>query len=484
MRIGIKCLGLISTVVLVRLLVPADFGLIAMAMSVIAALELLRAFNFDLALIQNQGADRSFYDAAWTLDILFGGLLGVLVLALALPAAQFYGEPRLESVMHALALGTFISGFENIGVVAFRKDLTFHKEFALRVGQKLCALAITLPLAFALRSYWALVIGMVGGSLCGVLISYVAHPFRPRLSLAATSQLLSFSKWLLAHDTVRFLRDRTPDFLIGRIAGPHALAMFSMGFEIASLPTTELVSPINRAVLPAYAKMADNLETLRRGFLDVIGLVALLALPAGFGIAATSGLIVATVLGDQWLAAIPLISVLAIFGGLNALTTNCGAVHLALGRPRTAMMIDVAHVAFLVPALIWSGYYYGAIGVAWTYLASVVLVSIPLSYAVTMARLGLPAKRVASLLWRPAVATALMYVVAYEAAERLRPGVAALLFVVALAAATYAVALVSLWLVAGQPAGPEKTVADRFVLPTWQRFAVRRVSAPAASPPV
>jgi len=445
-----------------------------MAMSVIVALELLRGFNFDVALIQNQGADRSFYDTAWTLNIVFGVLLGVLVLVMALPAAQFYGEPRLGSVMQALALSTFVSGFENIGVVAFRKDLTFHKEFALRIGQKLCALAITLPLAFALRSYWALVIGMVGSSVCGVLISYVAHPFRPRLSLAATSQLMSFSKWLLAHNMVCFLRDRTPDFLIGRIAGPTALGVFSLSNEIASLPTAELVSPINRAVLPAYAKMAENLETLRRGFLNVIGLVALLALPAGFGIAATSGLIVETVLGDQWLAAIPLISVLAIFGGLNALTTNCGAVHLALGRPRTVTMIGIAQVAFLVPTLIWSGYYYGAIGVAWTYLASAVLVSIPLNYAVALSRLELPAKRVASLLWRPAVATAVMYVVAHQAAGQLRPGVAALLFTVALGAAAYAVMLLCLWLVAGRPAGPEKTVADRFVLPTWRRLAVAR----------
>ncbi len=471
MRFAIKCSGLISTVVLVRLLVPADFGLIAMAMSVITALELLRAFNFESALIQNQGADRSFYDTAWTLSIVFGVLLGVLVLVLALPAAQFYGEPRLRSVMQALAISTFITGFENIGVVAFRKDLTFHKEFALRIGQKLCTVAITLPLAFALRSYWALVIGMISGSVCTVVISYIAHPFRPRPSLAATRQLMSFSKWLLANDTISFLRDHTADFLIGRISGANALAMFSMSFEIATLPTTELVGPINRAALPAYSKMSESLETLRRGFLDVIGLVALVALPAGFGIAASSGLIVGTVLGDKWLAAIPLMAVLAIFGGLNALTTNCIAVHLALGRPRTVTMIGLAQIAFLVPALIWSGYYYGAIGVAWAYLAYAVLLSLPLNYAVVMSRLELRAKPLASLFWRPAIGTAVMYVVVHNVARLLRPGVAALLLVVALGAATYAVTVAGLWLAARRPYGPEQTVTSRFVLPMRRRFA-------------
>lgn len=471
MRVGVKGLGLVSTVILARLLVPADFGLIAMAMSVIGALELLRAFNFDVALIQNQHADRSFYDTAWTLNILFGVLLAVLVLAVAVPAATFFGEPRVRSVMQALALSTLISGFENIGVVAFRKELTFHKEFALRIGQKLCSLAVTLPLAFALRSYWALVIGMITGGVSNVVISYFAHPFRPRLSLAAKSQLLSFSKWLLANDTVWFLRDRTPDFLIGRFAGPNALGVFSMSLEIASLPTTELVAPINRAVLPAYAKMVGDIETLRRGFLDVIGLVALLALPAGFGIAATSGLIVPIMLGAKWLAAVPLVSVLAIYGSLNALTTNCGAVQLALGRPHTLTFMAIAQTAFLLPAVVVTSYYYGAAGVAWAFLAYVILLSVPMNYALVMRDLALPIKRVLALFWRPATATAVMYAATAAVAARVEPSLGILVAAIAGGGAVYGATLVALWLAAGRPPGPEGILMERFLLPVWQRLS-------------
>jgi O-antigen/teichoic acid export membrane protein len=475
MRIGVKTLGLLSTVVLARLLVPADFGLVAMAMSVIGALELLRAFSFDVALIQRQDADRSYYDTAWTLNIVFGVVLAVLVLLAAFPAADFYNEPRLSGVMFALALVALISGFENVGVVAFRKDLTFHKEFLLRVSQKACGLAITLPFALILRSYWALVIGMVSSSAASVLLSYYAHPFRPRISFAARVHLLSFSKWTLVNEMLWFIRDRSPDYLIGRIAGPTALGTFTISFEISNLPTTELISPVNRAVLPGYAKMADNLEALRQGFLNVIGLVAALALPAGFGLAAISEPLVDVVLGPKWTAAVPLVSVLAIFGGLNALTTNFAALHYAMGRPSTLTIVGAIQIAVLLPLVVWSGNRYGPIGIAWVFVAHVALVCIPLQYGIGMSRLHLRFGRLAALFWRPIIATAFMYaVVSSIAAGSLDSSLPTLAVVIVLGAGSYAGVIAVLWIVAGRPAGPERTFADRFLLPTWNRIAANR----------
>jgi lipopolysaccharide exporter len=482
MRVGIKGLGLISTVVLARLLAPADFGLIAMAMSVIAALDLFAAFNFDVALIQRQDAGRTHYDTAWTFNILFAIALALVLVVIAFPAVDFYHEPRLRAVMHTLALGVFVMGFENIGVVAFRKELDFRKEFVMRIGQKVCTAAITLPLAFALRNYWALVIGMVSGNVLSVLISYYAHPFRPRISLAAGSQLFSFSKWMVVNNMLWFIRDRTPDFLLGRVAGANALGLYTISYEISNLPTAELVAPINRAVLPAYAKMAHDLELLGRGFLDVIGLVILLALPAGFGIAATSELIVNVVLGAKWSAAGPLVSILAIVGALNALQTNCGNVHYAMGRPKTMTIIGLIQVITLMPVLVWAAYRYGAVGIAAAYLGSFALVSVPVNYAVVLHRLRLPVARLLSLLWRPIIATAVMY-----AATKSWTGwsgnvsLVALLEAIAVGAASYGATIGILWLLAGRPEGPETTFTDKFFVPAWRRFEAARQARRADS---
>jgi O-antigen/teichoic acid export membrane protein len=474
MRFAIKGLGLASTVLLARLLVPADFGIVAMAVSIVAALELFSAFNFDVALIQRQDAERADYDTAWTFNVLFGAVLALILVAGSFVAADFYNEPRLTGVMHALAIGVFVLGFENIGVVAFRKDLVFHKEFAMRIAQKVGATAVTLPLAFALRSYWALVIGMVAGNVLAVLISYYAHPFRPRLSLASAGRLFSFSKWLAVNNVLWFLRDRLPDFLLGRISGATALGVYSLSYEISHLPTAEVVAPINRAVLPAYAKMTHDLELLRRGFLDVIGLIALLALPAGFGIAAAAPLIVTVLLGDSWAEAGPIVSVLGLVGALSALQTNCIHVHYALGRPRTTTVVAAVQVAALLPTLFWGVYEAGAIGIAYAYLANNALVSAPLLYFATLRALQLPLRRLVALLWRPAIATGAMYAAVRAATESVTaPSLLALLAVIVTGALTYGAVIVALWLIAGRPVGPEKVTVDQFMVPVWRRVATK-----------
>jgi O-antigen/teichoic acid export membrane protein len=403
--------------------------------------------------------------------VIFGLALALLVFLAAAPAAEFYAEPRVFGVMAALAAGIAASGFENIGVVAFLKELDFRKEFVLRLAQKASSVLITVPLAFALRSYWALIIGQVCGTVITVAISYYAHPFRPRVSFAASRHLFGFSKWILAGALLRFLRDRSPHYLLGRISGPAALGLFTVGQEIANLPTAELVAPINRAVFPAYAKIAHDRAALRRGFLDIIALVLLAALPAGFGIAATADFIVTVALGEQWVAAIPIVSILAVFGALNALQTNCDLIHFSMGRPETIVKIGCVQLLVLLPSVAWGAYQNGAVGIAWAYLLNVAILSIPLNYAVVLYRLELSITQVLVYTWRPVGATIAMHLaVSAWKARWAEPSLVNLLAAIAVGGATYVAAIGALWWAAGRPAGPEQTISAKFLLPAWNRI--------------
>ena len=169
-----------------------------------------------------------------------------------------------------LALASIVTAFENIGIVEFRRQMSFDLDFKFQIAKKLAAFSITVPLAIATRSYWALVAGMLAGRVVSSAWSYRVHPFRPRLSLSAARELAKFSKWLLANNFVQFLRMHGSDFIVGRIAGSGALGAYNIGYEIASLPTTELVAPINRAVLPGYAQLASDPSAMRHGFVNVI----------------------------------------------------------------------------------------------------------------------------------------------------------------------------------------------------------------------
>src|SRR5687767_1543898 len=122
-RLADRGIGLISTLILARLLVPDDFGLVAMATAIGGILDLLGAFSFDLALIQKKDAGKNHYDTVWTFTVLFGLVCAIALVGLAIPAAIFYREPRLEAVMYALAVLYLVGGFSNVGVVDFRKEL-------------------------------------------------------------------------------------------------------------------------------------------------------------------------------------------------------------------------------------------------------------------------------------------------------------------------------------------------------------------------
>ncbi|HEV2608908.1 MAG TPA: lipopolysaccharide biosynthesis protein [Noviherbaspirillum sp.] len=452
-------LGLVSTIVLARLLVPEDFGLVALAMLLVGALQLLVSFSFDVSLIQNPDAGRDEFDTAWTFNVIFA-LACAGLLALAAPSASgFYREPRLELVIYVLAAGFALQGFANIGPVIFRREMRFDREFKFLLGKRMASLLVTLPLAFVLRSYWALVIGQLAGTLISLVLSYTVSDYRPRFSLAAKLALFHSSKWLMINNIVHFLNARTPEFVIGRLEGPQALGIYAISTEISTLPTTELVAPINRAAFPGYSRVASRLEELRASSLNVISMIALFALPAGLGVFAVADLMVPVVLGPKWHAAIPLIQVLAVYGVIQALQTNIGYVYMALRQNRIITVTACLQFATSAVLLFVGIRNWGALGAAWALLATV-LIMIPVNQVLIARHLGLSGLDFCRKLFRPALASTVMVIAVWTLKLNLNSGgkvsLIGLLICSLAGALVYTIVLYLLWRSAAQPNGPER----------------------------
>lgn len=474
LRIADRTVGLISIVILARLLVPEDFGIVAMATSVVAFLELATAFSFDVQLIQKQDTDRSHFDTAWTLNVLFYIGLTIALILLAEPAAAFYQEERLTSVIYVLAAGFLIKGFESNGVVHFRKELDFQKDFILMLSRKLAGFLIAIPLAFYFRSYWALIFGIVAGNLVGLLLTYILHPFRPKFGLSQSRGMLNFSKWLVLNNVINFLRLRSPDFVIGRISGSASLGLFSIAHEIATLPTTELVAPINRAVFPGYSKLAGNLQLLRNSYLDVLGIIAFLALPAGLGIYVIAEPLVDLVLGEEWAAAAPLVAMLAIYGAANAIRTNSGSIFFAMGKPQLMAVIGTLNILILVTLAVPLAYFHGPMGVALSYVVAFTLI-LPVTFFFVCKELELWPSRLIGVLWRPTVSAGIMLIVlsylgSLLSVEMNLNSVGLLAILIPAGVIIYATVSLLLWFLAGRPRSPEY----RLMLLAYERIRRKR----------
>jgi len=458
-----RSIGFVSTLILARLLTPDNFGVVAMATSFTSVLEMIGAFGFDMALIQRKDATRAHYDTAWTFSVLFGTVLALLMVALAAPMAHFYKQPGLVAVIATLATGSFLQGFQNVGVIAFRKEMEFGKEFRFLATKRLVTFPLTITLAFVLHNYWALVIGMTTSRAVDLILSYRFHPYRPKFSLAAAGDLLHFSKWLLLLNFLQFLRDRSSDFVLGRFAGPGALGLFSVSYELANMPGTELVAPINRAVYPAYVKIVHDLEAMQREYLSVMSMICLLAIPAVSGVAATASIVVPLVLGGKWLAAVPILQILAFFGISQVMQSNAYALFLALGRGDIFARINGAYVVLLIAALLSFVPHFGAKGGAYSYLAAA-LITLPLGIGVILHQLRLSVLRFAKEVWRPLCASGLMFalVQAFSHTPSSDLGSARLMARMGIAAglgiASYVAFIAALWWLSGRPASSAETI--------------------------
>src|SRR5262249_20433662 len=159
--------------------------------------------------------------------------------------------------------------------VEFRKSLNFRLDFIFNTTRKVCSVAVAVTTAFVLRTYWALVAGIVTASVAGLVLSYAMHPYRPRPSLKSASALLHFSKWLALDNVLQFARFRASDFLISRIAGTSPLGIFNLANEVASIAQTTLAAPINRVLLPGYSRIAADRSTLHRWYTSTLAVTSL-----------------------------------------------------------------------------------------------------------------------------------------------------------------------------------------------------------------
>jgi len=451
-----RFVGLLSTIVLARILVPHDFGLVAMAVTALGIVEMFRGLGFEAALIRNREASDAEFDTAWTLNVLLGVAMGLAMVAGAPAVARFFNEPRVQPILYVLALVPVLEGVVNIGIIGFRKNLDFRRDFQFMALRRALAAIITVSMALTLRSYWALPIGTAIGWAIGVILSYVMHPYRPQLSLRAGRAVMGFSAWIFLNNWLGFLRVRGASFVIGRIGGAAPLGIFEVAFQIASLPTTALVVPLNRALFPGYVQLRDDMTKYRYAVVQVIAGMALLAIPAGIGIACTGHLIVEAFLGDKWLDAIPAVQMLAVFGVTMALQANLNSVYNSLGKPRLQAVITTMTLVVLLPLLIFWVRMDGVEGAARAYLVTGLLVW-PINYAICFRLVGIRWRSVIAVLWRPMVAAGIMAGVLMTVFPGSQVGGGSLqalsrfVGAIGLGALIYSLAVIGLWLLSGRP---------------------------------
>ncbi|MEO5374847.1 MAG: lipopolysaccharide biosynthesis protein [Alphaproteobacteria bacterium] len=456
MRWSLRLIGLVNTLILARLLLPEDFGIIAMAMIVVNFLQVLSDLNVDLALVRHRDPTREHYDSAWTVQILAGLLVTAILYLLAAPLARYYGDPRVELVIQIVSLRAVILGCSNIGMVDIRRSMDFSKEFRFWLYQRLLLFGFGLGLVVALGDYMGLALASPLSAAIGVGLSYSMSSYRPRLSFTHVREMWSFSQWLIVYNAALFLGSRSDEFVVGGATDADTMGNYFIASDTSAMPTRELVMPIGRALIPTYAQIAHDRTEMRAAFLSVLGFLALICIPVGVGMAVVAEDFVLVVLGARWVKAVPYFGWLAIAGVMSALIIGMQPYFVVIGRGRSFALLYGAYAVALVPLLFLVAH---RLDITWIPVARCLgTLGCLLVLFAEVVRIGSASiAEIAGVLWRPTIAATAMGLAIVALHPRMPDlRLLSLLHDVAVGVVLYVAVLFGTWLAAGRPDGPEK----------------------------
>lgn len=369
-----KGVVLIATAVLARLLVPKEFGIVAVATVAVSFLTVLQDLGLGPALIQRRGDIERATNVVFTLNLLLGVSLTAIVYLVAPFVADFFREPSATPLLRVLGLTFTLEALGAVHLVRLQRELRFGRVFVPDVGRSVVKGAVSIGLAVAGMGAWSLIYGQLAGVIVGVILSWVVFPWWPHLEIdrRLAKQLISFGLPLFGVEFMWVLFVNLDYVIIGRQLGSESLGIYTLAYRLPELLVLSLMTVVNRVTFPALSTMQDEREGIRRGFLATIHYVVLITLPLSVGLAVAADPIVRVMLGPEWLEAIPVMRVLAIFVLVASLVNADGDVYKAVGRPDLLLKLAVFHLSLLIPALL-VGVQFGLVGVAVGHLSASVI---------------------------------------------------------------------------------------------------------------
>jgi O-antigen/teichoic acid export membrane protein len=252
---------LVRSIAMARLLAPDDFGLFGMALTVVTGLNALTTIGLDISVIKTKfktDAELTKHlDTIWTVDLIRRLVLSLLLLALAYPVSHFYRESRLYEILLLFSLLPFVQGFQNIGLLIYRKQVNFRRIVWLELATNFLTAATTIVLLVWTRNVWALVLSQLVAGVIAVALSYLFHPYRPRLGLdkEAFQLALAFGKYAVLIGVLGYLMQMADNILLGRLFNAAVLGTYVIAYNLATLPIYAVANVIVGVTFPAYAEI-------------------------------------------------------------------------------------------------------------------------------------------------------------------------------------------------------------------------------------
>lgn len=371
-RIADRLFGLVRTVVLARLLAPQDFGLMGIVLLSMMVLEIFAETGFQAALIQKKKDIKPYLDTAWVVQVMRGLLLFGILLAAAPLVSKFFNAPMAVIILRVMAISELFKGLTSVGIVFFQRELEFNKQFVYQFSGTVADLAVAIPAALILRSVWALVLGLLAGSVTRCVVSYIIHPYRPgfKVDWTRARELFRFGRWVLVSTIMVFIGTHGDDAVVGKIIGVAALGFYQMAYRISQMVITEIMLVISRIAFVVYSKLQESVEDLQKSYSRISSLSSALTIPMATGILVLGKDFTRIVLGEKWLPMVPALSILAVAVLLESMVLTGSSLFVGRGKPKFDFQMQLVRALTIVILIYPFSLLWGISGAAFTVVLS------------------------------------------------------------------------------------------------------------------
>lgn len=373
-----RAIRFVVSLVLARLLAPADFGLMAVATTVMNFLDLVRDLGTGQAIIQKKEVTQRLLSSLFVMNLASGiGATALLVLA-APYIAWLFATPDVTGVLRVMGVGFGVYSWSVTQRAILLRRLDFRRVAISDGVGAVTNGVVSISLAFAGFGVWALAIGYVVSSCAGTIALWLLAQWRPSFAFSREDlrEVRSFSLNLVAHNLVQNLFKSADTFLIGRFLGAAELGIYATGKRLVVFPVQTLSQILTGVLVPALARVQDDTNRMQRDYLRACAGLALVGFPVAVGIGVTAGPLVDALLGPRWRGVVPVVTLLAPAVLLLSTTENTGAIFRALGRTDLQLRWGFAVGVVTLGGYI-AGLPYGLDGVAAGYAVAIALLVVP-----------------------------------------------------------------------------------------------------------
>ena len=353
-----KLITPVTTMVLARLLTPDAFGVVATITMIISFAEIFTDAGFQKYVIQHEFVDDNDRDestnvAFWS-NLALAFILWGIIAVFNAPLARLVGNPGLGHVITIACVSLPLQAFSSIQMANYKRDLDFRTLFKVRLAGVLVPLVVTIPLAFIMHSYWALVIGTIAVNLVNALVLTIYSTWRPKwyYSWNKLHEMLSFTIWSIIESVSIWLTSYIDIFIVGVTLSQYYLGLYKTSMTTVAQITTLITAATTPVLFSSLSRLQDNRQEFEQLFFRFQKLVGILIIPLGVGIYVFRDFITLVLLGSQWMEAAGFIGLWGLTSAITIVLAHYSSeVYRSLGKPRLSVLAQVLHIIVLWPVV-------------------------------------------------------------------------------------------------------------------------------------